>query len=126
MYNFASRIQLTFQWPLCAIIVCSYTGCMLAVTWFWLPSGAGGGPGGADPPKSPKAGKRLLLERLPLWKHLSFLRKVSIRNVFRYRKRLVMMLLGVGGLRCAGGHRLWNPGLHRRYGGLPVPRGDAL
>lgn len=34
MYNFASRIQLTFQWPLCAVIVCSYTGCMLAVTWF--------------------------------------------------------------------------------------------
>ena len=34
MYNFASRIQLTFQWPLCAIIVCSFTGCMLAVTWF--------------------------------------------------------------------------------------------
>lgn len=97
MYNFASRIQLTFQWPLCAVIVCSYTGCMLAVTWFCCRRELAEVPAELIRPKSPKAGKRLLLERLPLWKHLSFLRKVSIRNVFRYRKRLVMMLLGVGG-----------------------------
>ncbi|MBQ5798090.1 MAG: FtsX-like permease family protein, partial [Firmicutes bacterium] len=49
-------------------------------------------------PKAPKAGKRILLEYIsPLWKRLSFLRKVSVRNVFRYRSRLVMMLLGIGG-----------------------------
>lgn len=97
MYNFASRIQLTFQWPLCALIVCSYTGCMLAVTWFCCRRELAEVPAELIRPKSPKAGKRLLLERLPLWKRLSFLRKVSIRNIFRYRKRLVMMLLGVGG-----------------------------
>ncbi|MBQ6686809.1 MAG: ABC transporter permease, partial [Firmicutes bacterium] len=33
----------------------------------------------------------------PLWKRLSFLRKVSVRNVLRYRSRLIMMLLGIGG-----------------------------
>ena len=49
-------------------------------------------------PRSPKAGKRILLERIPfLWKRLSFLRKVSIRNVMRYRSRLLMMILGIGG-----------------------------
>ena len=49
-------------------------------------------------PKSPKSGKRILLERIPfLWRHLSFLRKVSIRNVMRYRSRLLMMILGIGG-----------------------------
>ena len=49
-------------------------------------------------PKAPKAGKRILLERItPLWRRLSFLRKVSLRNVFRYRSRLIMMLLGIGG-----------------------------
>ncbi|MBQ5797371.1 MAG: FtsX-like permease family protein [Firmicutes bacterium] len=49
-------------------------------------------------PKAPKAGKRIFLEYItPLWKRLSFLRKVSIRNVFRYRSRLIMMLLGIGG-----------------------------
>ena len=49
-------------------------------------------------PKTPKAGKRIFLERVTvLWRRMSFLQKVSARNVFRYKKRLVMMLLGVGG-----------------------------
>lgn len=49
-------------------------------------------------PKAPKAGKRIFLERVTvLWRRMSFLQKVSARNVFRYKKRLVMMLLGVGG-----------------------------
>lgn len=49
-------------------------------------------------PKAPKAGKRLLLEYIPgLWSHLPFMRKVSLRNIFRYKKRLLMMVLGVGG-----------------------------
>lgn len=49
-------------------------------------------------PKAPKAGKRVLLERVPfIWKRLSFLRKVSVRNIFRYKKRLFMMALGISG-----------------------------
>ncbi len=48
-------------------------------------------------PKAPKSGKRILLERLPLWKRLPFLSKVSLRNAFRYPLRLMMMLLGIGG-----------------------------
>lgn len=49
-------------------------------------------------PRAPKAGKRILLERItPLWKRLKFLHKVSLRNVFRYKKRLLMMILGIGG-----------------------------
>lgn len=49
-------------------------------------------------PKTPKAGKRVFLEYItPIWKRLSFLRKVSVRNVLRYRSRLIMMLLGIGG-----------------------------
>ena len=49
-------------------------------------------------PKAPKAGKRILLEYIPfVWNRLSFLHKVSIRNIVRYKKRLFMMLLGVGG-----------------------------
>ncbi|MCR5685824.1 MAG: FtsX-like permease family protein [Lachnospiraceae bacterium] len=52
-------------------------------------------------PKSPKSGKRILLERLTfIWKRLPFLHKVSIRNVFRYKGRFIMMLLGIGG--CTG------------------------
>ena len=49
-------------------------------------------------PKSPPAGKRILLERVKfLWKRVKFLHKVSIRNILRYKKRMVMMILGVGG-----------------------------
>ncbi|HIZ16474.1 MAG TPA: ABC transporter permease [Firmicutes bacterium] len=49
-------------------------------------------------PKSPKNGKRILLERIkPLWNKLSFLVKVMIRNALRYKKRMFMMLLGIGG-----------------------------
>ncbi len=49
-------------------------------------------------PKSPKSGKRILLERIPfLWKRLSFLVKVSIRNVLRYKRRFFMMVVGIGG-----------------------------
>ena len=57
-------------------------------------------------PKTPKAGKRVFLEYItPLWRRLGFLRKVSIRNVLRYRSRLIMMVLGIGGctaLLCTG------------------------
>ena len=49
-------------------------------------------------PKAPSAGKRILLERIPiLWKNLKFLHKVSARNVFRFKKRMVMMILGISG-----------------------------
>ena len=49
-------------------------------------------------PKAPKSGKRILLERIPLfWNRLSFLVKVSIRNIFRYKQRFFMMVFGIGG-----------------------------
>ena len=49
-------------------------------------------------PKAPKAGKRIFLEYVPfLWNRLSFLKKISLRNIFRYKGRLVMMILGIGG-----------------------------
>lgn len=49
-------------------------------------------------PKTPKAGKKIFLERLrPLWRKMSFLHKVSARNILRYKKRLFMMIIGIGG-----------------------------
>lgn len=49
-------------------------------------------------PKAPKAGSRVLLERIPLfWKHMGFLSKVTARNLFRYKGRMLMTILGVGG-----------------------------
>jgi len=49
-------------------------------------------------PKAPKMGKRVLLERVPfIWNRLKFFSKVTVRNLFRYKKRLFMTLLGVAG-----------------------------
>lgn len=49
-------------------------------------------------PKSPKAGSRVLLERITfIWKRLSFLNKVTARNLFRYKKRLFMTVFGIAG-----------------------------
>ena len=49
-------------------------------------------------PKTPQAGKRIVLERIGfIWRRLKFLQKVSIRNVFRYKKRFFMMVIGISG-----------------------------
>ncbi len=49
-------------------------------------------------PKAPKAGKRVLLEHItPLWKRLRFTHKVTVRNLFRYKKRFFMTIIGVAG-----------------------------
>lgn len=49
-------------------------------------------------PKAPKAGRRILLERVkPLWSRLSFTWKVTMRNLFRYQKRFWMTVIGIGG-----------------------------
>lgn len=49
-------------------------------------------------PKSPKAGKRVLLEKITfIWKHLNFTAKVTARNLFRYKKRFLMTIIGVCG-----------------------------
>lgn len=49
-------------------------------------------------PKAPKAGKKILLERMTfLWKHFSFTEKVTARNLFRYKKRFFMTVIGISG-----------------------------
>ncbi len=52
-------------------------------------------------PPAPKGGRRIMLEHVkPLWRRLSFSQKVTARNVFRYKKRMVMTIVGVAG--CTG------------------------
>ena len=49
-------------------------------------------------PRPPKNGKRILLERIPfIWNKLSFISKVTVRNIFRYKKRFLMTVLGISG-----------------------------
>ena len=49
-------------------------------------------------PKAPRPGKRILMERItPLWKRLSFSHKVTARNIFRYKRRFFMTVIGIAG-----------------------------
>lgn len=49
-------------------------------------------------PKSPKEGKKILLEKISfIWNHFTFIQKITARNVFRYKKRLFMTLIGIAG-----------------------------
>ena len=49
-------------------------------------------------PKAPKMGNRVFLEKIPfIWKHLNFSQKVTVRNLFRYKKRFYMTIIGILG-----------------------------
>ena len=91
------NVVLTVDWPLCIAIALVYLGAMLFVTWYCCHKTLEEEPASLIRPKSPDAGKKVLLEYFPFWKRISFLNKVTIRNIFRYRQRLAMMLVGIGG-----------------------------
>ena len=48
-------------------------------------------------PLTPNKGKKILLEYLPFWKNISFSNKITIRNIIRYKKRVIMTILGING-----------------------------
>lgn len=90
-------VVLTVNWPLAVAIVVVYTALMLLVTWYSCRKTLQEEPAELIRPKSPEAGKKILMEYLPFWKRISFLNKVTIRNIFRYRQRMAMMLIGISG-----------------------------
>ena len=97
IYSFSSLV-FTMDWTLAFGMVCVNLPGMLLVTWFCCAKELRCAPSDLIRPKAPEAGKRILLERIGfIWNRLSFMQKVSARNVFRYKKRIFMMLLGIGG-----------------------------
>ncbi len=97
IFNIRDDIALVFDWKLCLSMVCSYLAVSTLVTWYCCRRTLREVPAELIRPKAPEAGKKILLEYLPFWKKLSFLNKVTLRNVVRYRQRLLMMLIGIGG-----------------------------
>ena len=95
--NITPNIVLKIDWPLCLAVVLAYTVVMLLVTWYCCRRVLREVPAELIRGKAPTAGKKIVLEYLPFWKRLSFLNKVMLRNVFRYRQRMLMMIVGVGG-----------------------------
>ncbi len=95
--NVGSDLVLKLNWSLCIIVVAAYTAVSLLVTWYCCRRSLREVPAELMRPRSPVAGKKILLEHLPFWNKISFLNKVMFRNVFRYRQRLLMMMVGIGG-----------------------------
>ncbi len=97
MYNFSPQLTLSYDLPTFAFIFVSYLGLTLLVTWNCCRRELKEVPAELIRPKAPAAGKALFFENMRFWKKMSFLNKVAVRNIFRYKQRLAMMLLGIGG-----------------------------
>ena len=97
MLFITDSIVLTFNLGLCFLVVGMFTSVELLVTWYCCRRSLQEVPAELIRPKAPEAGKQLLFEKLPFWSKVSFLNKVTIRNIFRYKQRLAMMMVGIGG-----------------------------
>ena len=72
--------------------------CILAATLFAVAANLKEVPSRLMLPKAPKSGKRILLERVGfIWKRMKFTHKVTARNLFRYKKRFFMTVIGISG-----------------------------
>ena len=91
-------MKFVFDYGLFAMSVLVSLICTMGVTWISCRNELSETSASLMRPKSPKAGKRVLIERIPfVWNRIKFLNKVSIRNIFRYKKRFFMMILGISG-----------------------------
>ena len=97
MYSMGD-IQYYFDIPMALLSLAAALLCSMGAAYFSCRHELQGVPAALIRPKSPKSGKRIFLERIPLiWGRLKFLHKVSIRNIVRYKKRFFMMILGISG-----------------------------
>ena len=98
MYGFTDNIRFRTSVPL--FILCLFVSllCTVGVTVVTAVSALKGMPAELIRPKAPLPGKRIFLEYIGfIWKRLKFLHKVSLRNVFRFKKRMWMMIVGIAG-----------------------------
>ena len=97
LYNI-DQIKFLFQPGLILLASGSVTGITLLATLYSIYSELIEMPSHLMRPKAAKAGKKILLERITfIWKRLSFLQKVTARNIFRYKKRFFMTIIGIAG-----------------------------
>lgn len=97
LYN-VDQIKFLFQPGLILLASGSVTGITLLATLYSIYSELIEMPSQLMRPKAAKAGKKILLERITfIWKRLSFLQKVTARNIFRYKKRFFMTIIGIAG-----------------------------
>ncbi|KRK13250.1 antimicrobial peptide ABC transporter permease [Lacticaseibacillus zeae DSM 20178 = KCTC 3804] len=89
---------ITLQWPLIVLSIGLALIATLGAAIIVVRNELTEKPAALMRPRAPKSAKRILLERItPLWSRLSFNQKVSYRNLFRYKSRLIMTILGIAG-----------------------------
>ena len=97
LYGFGS-IRIVYDWGLGAAALCVALLCSAGATYAACRKELHSVPAELMRPRTPAAGKRVWIEHIGfLWQRFSFLHKVTARNIFRYKKRLIMMVLGIGG-----------------------------
>src|SRR5699024_9192002 len=98
LYPSLNNVQTPFNWQHSVTATVIAIICVLAATIFASYNTLSQTASQLMRPEVPKAGKRILLERVPfIWKHLNFNMKSTIRNLVRYKKRFFMTLFGVSG-----------------------------
>ncbi len=98
MYNFTEQLTYNFDPIMFASSLAVALLCTAGVGLYSCRKELREVPASILRPKAPRNGKRILLERMGwIWKRISFLHKVSLRNVMRYKQRFFLMILGVSG-----------------------------
>ena len=91
-------VRLAYDWLYGTAGVALFVVGVLAATVYACAQEMRQKPANLMRPKAPRAGSRILLERIkPLWNRMSFLGKVTARNIFRFKSRLIMTVGGVAG-----------------------------
>ncbi len=97
-HNMASSLQVPYELKYALIASAAAIVCTTGATFFSCYKELEDTPASLMRPPAPKEGKRVLIERVTfLWKHLGFTWKSTLRNLFRYKKRLFMTLFGISG-----------------------------
>lgn len=97
-WNIGDHMQLDYELQYALIASGAAVICTMGATLFSSARTLAETPASLMRPPAPKEGKRILIERISfIWKHLSFSWKSSMRNLFRYKKRLFMTIFGIAG-----------------------------
>lgn len=97
-WNIGDHMQLDYELQYALIASGAAVICTMGATLFSCAKTLAETPASLMRPPAPKEGKRILIERIGfIWKHLSFSWKSSMRNLFRYKKRLFMTIFGIAG-----------------------------
>lgn len=91
-------IMAPFRWNYAIICTLTAVLCTSITAYLSCRKELRHSPASSMRPKTPKAGKRIFIEKITfIWNKLGFLRKVTLRNMFRYKKRLFMTIIGIAG-----------------------------